>query len=149
MRIYLLAPWVALGPAMLATVPCQAQGNINAGRSPAQIFADTCAVCHRDVHQLRRSSVAFLQKHYTTGYRQAAMMAGYLSRLPVESPPAQPKPAPTTDATTATNASEQQGRQQPATADQPNSVQAEPNGRLPGATPKSAPASRPLIPFQE
>ena len=48
MRIYLLAPWVALGPAMLATVPCQAQGNINAGRSPAQIFADTCAVCHGD-----------------------------------------------------------------------------------------------------
>jgi hypothetical protein len=135
-RIYLLAPGVALGSAMLAAMPCQAQGNINAGRSPAQMFADTCAACHHDARGLRRSSVAFLQKHYTSGYQQAAIMAEYLSRLPSEPRPAQPKPVATTPA----DASEQQGRQQPATADQPISVQAESNSRPP-ATPEARPLS--------
>jgi hypothetical protein len=136
-RIRLLAAWVALGPAMLAAVPCQAQGNINAGRSPAQMFADTCAVCHRDARELKRSSVAFLQKHYTSGYQQAAMMAGYLSRLPLEPPPAHPKPALTTTVTTPADPLEQQRRQQPATADQASSAQAESNSRLPSATPEA------------
>ena len=156
------APWMIIAPFVFLGLPCHAQGNIDAGRSPAQIFADSCAVCHRDARELRRSNAGFLRQHYTSGYEEAAMMAGYLSRPPPPEPrAAQPKRSPAAAAgtppvagTPGTNpvagtnpaeASKQQPRQQPTSADQAKSAQAQPKGRRPGVPAEARPLSQPAV----
>jgi hypothetical protein len=62
-------------------VPVQAQSNLDAGKSPAQIFAGTCNACHRSPREIKRTSAAFLREHYTTGAREAAAMAAYLASV--------------------------------------------------------------------
>jgi hypothetical protein len=62
-----------------AAVP---QGNIDAGKSPAQLFADTCSNCHRRPSELKRTSASFLRQHYTPGAQEASAMASYLSSVP-------------------------------------------------------------------
>ena len=59
----------------------QAQSNLDAGKSPAQIFAGTCNACHRSPREIKRTSAAFLREHYTTGAREAAAMAAYLASV--------------------------------------------------------------------
>src|SRR4051794_11611490 len=54
-------PWLAaLAALTLATLtpamPASAQGNIDAGKSPGQIFADTCAGCHKSARELKRAN---------------------------------------------------------------------------------------------
>jgi hypothetical protein len=58
------------------------QGNLDAGKSPAQIFADTCSACHRRPQDLKRASASFLRSHYSTGSEEASAMAGYLAGIP-------------------------------------------------------------------
>ena len=60
------------------------QGNIDAGKSPAQLFADTCSNCHRRPQELKRTSAGFLRQHYTPGAQEAAAMATYLSNIPAD-----------------------------------------------------------------
>jgi hypothetical protein len=69
------------------------QGNIDAGKSPAQMFADTCSNCHRRPQELKRASASFLRQHYTPGAQEAAAMATYLASIPAakERPKAQEK----------------------------------------------------------
>ena len=64
-----------------AGVPVHAQSNLDAGKSPAQIFAGTCNACHRSPREIKRTSAAFLREHYTTGAREAAAMAAYLASV--------------------------------------------------------------------
>jgi hypothetical protein len=59
----------------------QAQSNLDAGKSPAQIFSDTCNACHRSPRELKQSNPGFLREHYTTGAREAAAMAAYLASV--------------------------------------------------------------------
>jgi hypothetical protein len=59
----------------------QAQSNLDAGKSPAQIFSDTCNACHRSPREIKRTSPAFLREHYTTGLREATAMAAYLASV--------------------------------------------------------------------
>src|SRR5690349_6472242 len=87
--------------AALQMTAADAQGNIDAGKTPAQIFGDTCSACHRSARELRRASASFLRAHYTTGSDEAAAMASYLSGLgggaeprPAQATPAQPKQRP-------------------------------------------------------
>jgi hypothetical protein len=76
-------PWIVgvLGILALAgsAVP---QGSLDAGKSPAQMFADTCSNCHRRPSELKRTSASFLRQHYTPGAQEAAAMATYLSSVP-------------------------------------------------------------------
>jgi hypothetical protein len=58
-----------------------AQSNLDAGKTPAQIFAGTCNACHRSPREIRRTNAAFLREHYTTGTREAAAMAAYLASV--------------------------------------------------------------------
>jgi mono/diheme cytochrome c family protein len=67
--------------ALWAVVPALAQSNLDAGKSPAQIFADTCNACHRSPREIKRTSPGFLREHYTTGMREAAAMAAYLASV--------------------------------------------------------------------
>lgn len=83
-RFRRMAPWMIGLAAVLLAGPAAAQGNIDAGKSPAQIFSDTCAGCHRSPGQVRRAPASFLRSHYTTGSDEASAMARYLANVPNE-----------------------------------------------------------------
>lgn len=72
----LMAGFLA-GPA-----PAQNQ-NLEAGKSPSQIFAGTCTACHKGPRGLLRtvspgSLPGFLRQHYTTSPDMASLLAGFL-----------------------------------------------------------------------
>jgi hypothetical protein len=60
----------------------QAQ-NLEAGKSPSQLFAGTCNACHKSPRGLLKTVSAgslpgFLRQHYTTGGEMAAQLSGFL-----------------------------------------------------------------------
>jgi hypothetical protein len=62
--------------------PAQAQ-NLEAGKSPSQIFAGACSACHKTPRGLLRtippgSLPGFLREHYTTSSNMASLLSGYL-----------------------------------------------------------------------
>jgi hypothetical protein len=81
------APWL-IG---IAVTICASQGyaqkNIDAERSPAELFSDGCTLCHSSPRALKQGSAEFLRSHYTTGTKQAAAMAAYLEAVRREPPP--------------------------------------------------------------
>jgi hypothetical protein len=75
----------ALGLAVLAMIPiaASAQVNIDQGKSPADIFANDCAACHKSTRGLAngQNSLAlssFLREHYTASKDQANALAAYV-----------------------------------------------------------------------
>src|SRR3984885_846235 len=64
--------------------PAQAQAtNLEAGKSPSQIFAGTCTACHKSPRGLLKSVPAsslpgFLRQHYTTSSDMASVLSSYL-----------------------------------------------------------------------
>src|SRR3954463_6012465 len=65
-----------------AAVPGRAQ-NLEAGKSPAQIFSGTCTACHKGARGLLKtvapgSLPGFLRQHYTTSSEMAGVLASYL-----------------------------------------------------------------------
>ena len=86
----------------LPPVPALAQAqNLEAGKSPSQIFAGTCTACHKGPRGLLKTVPAnslpgFLRQHYTTSPEMASLLAGYLVANGVADTRqggAQPKPA--------------------------------------------------------
>ena len=85
-RIGQVVWWVIAVAATVGAAPAVAQSNLDAGKSPAQVFSDTCNACHRSPREIRPAGPGFLRQHYTTGGREAAAMAAYLaSRGPAAS----------------------------------------------------------------
>jgi len=80
-RVSQVLPWIAAAALSAAALPVHAQSNLDAGKSAAQIFSATCNACHRSPRELKQSSAGFLREHYTTGPREAAAMAAYLSSI--------------------------------------------------------------------
>ena len=123
-RIDRIMLWVTGAAVVMTVVPAQAQStNIDAGKSAAQIFADTCNACHRSARELRPTHAGFLRDHYTTGMREAASMAAYLASVGSDPRAGQRRPAPVMGAGHAAT-TETAPRTSPATA--------------PGATPAAA-----------
>jgi hypothetical protein len=65
-----------------AAAPAHAQ-NLEAGKSPSQIFAGTCTVCHKSPRGLLKTISAgalpgFLRQHYTTSPDMAGLLSSYL-----------------------------------------------------------------------
>jgi hypothetical protein len=63
--------------------PAQAQENLDAGKSPSQLFAGTCNACHKSPRGLLKtvapgSLQGFLRQHYTTSPEMAGVLASYL-----------------------------------------------------------------------
>src|SRR5262249_34459808 len=116
-KAYLLAAcMIGLATFLLAS-QCQAQGNIDKGKTPAQAFAETCAACHRGPRALKRTSAGFLRQHYSVSSAEASAMATYLAGFPSE-PEQQSKRSPANGAETRAEAAKQAKRQpKPATAD--------------------------------
>ncbi|MEA3149915.1 MAG: hypothetical protein QOD56_854, partial [Gammaproteobacteria bacterium] len=67
-----------------AAAPVHAQvTNLEAGKSPSQIFAGTCTVCHKSPRGLLKTMPAgslpgFLRQHYTTSPEMAGLLSSYL-----------------------------------------------------------------------
>lgn len=76
-----LGHWLLGIMVVAAATPAAGQSNLDAGKSPAQIFSDTCAACHRSPRELKPSNAGFLRDHYSTGGREAAAMAAYLAAV--------------------------------------------------------------------
>jgi len=60
-----------------------AQENLEAGKTPSQIFAGTCSACHKGPRGLLKtvppgSLSSFLRQHYTTSPNMAGLLANYL-----------------------------------------------------------------------
>jgi hypothetical protein len=77
-----VAPAIGLFVGLLPAI-AQAQTNIDQGKSPAEIFANDCATCHKSARGLangRGSSglASFLVEHYTASKDQAAALAAYV-----------------------------------------------------------------------
>ena len=132
-----LAPWMAAIWVALPATPVAAQGNIDAGKTPAQIFGDTCSACHRSPRELKRASTSFLRAHYSTGADEAAAMAGYLAGVASDPRGSQPKRPPNEVGKQAP------GPSRPAPAEQPKSAQStpgQPKGRPPNLAAQTRPA---------
>jgi hypothetical protein len=131
-------------------LPAGAQGNIDAGRTPAQLFADTCAACHRNSRDVKRATAGFLRQHYTAGSDEAAAMANYLSGVSNDQRGAQPKRPPATVGEPGAENPKQQPKQAPkqppqqaAIVEQAKSAQqgqAKGQPRRPAAAPEIRPA---------
>ncbi|MFL6797862.1 MAG: hypothetical protein ACJ8F3_10660 [Xanthobacteraceae bacterium] len=80
-RVSRVAGWLVGVAGIVAGFPVLAQSNLDAGKSAAQIFSDTCGACHRSPRELRPTSPGFLRDHYSTGGREAAAMAAYLGSV--------------------------------------------------------------------
>src|SRR3984893_2806326 len=68
----------------LAADQAQAQAtNLEAGKSPSQIFAGTCNACHKSPRGLLKTVPAgslpsFLRQHYTTSGEMASLLSAFL-----------------------------------------------------------------------
>jgi hypothetical protein len=65
-----------------AAAPVRAQ-NLEAGKSPSQIFSGTCAACHKGARGLLKtvapgSLPGFLRQHYTTSSEMASVLSAFL-----------------------------------------------------------------------
>jgi hypothetical protein len=62
----------------------KAQENLDSGKTPAQLYASDCAVCHKSPQGLAARGggmlglESFLREHYTASRESAAAIAGYL-----------------------------------------------------------------------
>src|SRR5437660_11311965 len=99
--------------------PALAQSNLDAGKSAAQIFADTCNACHRSAREIKRTTPAFLREHYTTGTREAAMMASYLASVGSDPQAVQQRRPPTLGAGQPASAPSAQSARPPSAAPPP------------------------------
>src|SRR5436305_3236049 len=78
----LAAVLVLIGFGATDTVLAQAT-NLEAGKSPSQIFTQTCNACHKSPRGLLKtvapgSLPGFLRQHYTTSSDMAGILASYL-----------------------------------------------------------------------
>lgn len=101
--------------ALFGAGAARGQENLDHGKTPAQLFASDCAICHKSARGLSRGGglfglQSFLRAHYTASVQSAASLAAYLqavdrkalpprkrtTRRPPKNPPApkvRPKPA--------------------------------------------------------
>jgi hypothetical protein len=167
-----VAPAIGLFMALLPAM-AQAQTNIDQGKSPAEIFANDCATCHKSARGLangRGSSglASFLVEHYTASKDQAAALAAYVmgagggEAAPARGPKpgaapdrnrASAEPAPSRPGEKPDQAPPAAGRPQPATASRTrrNEPVSAPPAQQPAAVvaepaPSSAPAPESPVP---
>jgi hypothetical protein len=69
-------------------MPCaanlaRAQGNLDQGKTAAQLYASACATCHKSPQSVSHTKwffglESFLRQHYTSSGESAAILAAYL-----------------------------------------------------------------------
>lgn len=78
------------------TAPAFAQESLDLGKTPAQLFASDCAICHKSVNGLGRNAGifgldSFLRQHYTASRESAAAISAYIQAMDRGAPPAPAK----------------------------------------------------------
>ena len=78
--------------AMLVMTPAIAQDNYEAGKTPAQMFATDCGLCHKSPVGLSKAGGmfgldSFLREHYTASRQAATAIASYLRSVDAAQPP--------------------------------------------------------------
>ena len=78
--------------ALLVAGPALAQEDIDAGKTPAQLYAQDCAICHKTPHGLTKvggllALQNYLRVHYTASRQSAAAIAAYLMSADSKEPP--------------------------------------------------------------
>jgi cell pole-organizing protein PopZ len=79
---------ISLGAAALALLmagSAAAQENLDSGKTPAELYASDCAICHKSPRGLAQTGgilgvQAFLREHYTASREAAAAIAAYLEQ---------------------------------------------------------------------
>ncbi|HEX5509900.1 MAG TPA: hypothetical protein VFX37_15475 [Pseudolabrys sp.] len=76
-----------------AASPVAAQENVEAGKTPAQLYASDCAICHKSPQGLTKAGglfglAGFLREHYTASRETAQVIANYLKSVDRSTPPA-------------------------------------------------------------
>lgn len=89
---------MGLAAAAVFTATVAAAQNLDAGKPPAKLFADSCATCHRSPRGLAKGRFTltlswFLKDHYATSSDSARMLAAYLESVDEPRPRAAAKPA--------------------------------------------------------
>ena len=79
---------VATVVALVWAMPAGAQENLYGNKSPAQIFASDCAICHKTAQGLSKAGgplglglEGFLREHYTASKETAALLAKYVQSM--------------------------------------------------------------------
>jgi len=129
-------PWTLSLAAALA-LPAAAQ-NLDAGKSPGQIFSEVCANCHRSLRDFKNGvSASFLREHYTTSAEMASTMAAYLSGARRD-----PRGVPSAPATTAREGAAPDLQREPRRPQQPAPKAGGPGQVSPGPVPPSQVSGR-------
>jgi mono/diheme cytochrome c family protein len=73
----------------------QAQGDLDRGKTGAQLYASACATCHKSPPSISKTKwlfgiESFLREHYTSSSESAAILAAYLKGQ--EKPPNKSQP---------------------------------------------------------
>jgi hypothetical protein len=84
--------------ALLWGAPVLAQENLYSNKTPAQIFASDCSICHKTPQGLSKAGgplglglEGFLREHYTASRETAAVMAKYVQSMDTGPAPAEKK----------------------------------------------------------
>lgn len=90
---------------VFGVLPASAQESLDRGKTPQQLFATDCAVCHKSPQGLAKAAgffglQEFLRKHYTASRESALALSNYLNSVgdapaakPAAKKPAQKKEA--------------------------------------------------------
>jgi hypothetical protein len=79
-QVVVRALWVALG-LLAGSLDARAQ-DLDAGKTPAQLFSSHCSACHRTPQGLVKQSfglAGFLRQHYTSSAATASALAAYVA----------------------------------------------------------------------
>ena len=135
--------------ALLGAWPAGAQENLYGNKTPAQIFATDCAICHKSAQGLSKAGGAFgvglegfLREHYTASKETAAVLAKYVQSL--DSSPATPEKS--TKRTASKPAAKKPGEEKtdakPDSKSEPK-ADAKPEAKAEAAKPAAKPESKP------
>lgn len=86
--------------ALLFAGTAGAQENLDMGKTPVELYASDCAICHKSPRGLSKGGgifglEAYLRQHYTAGASSAHAIASYLKAVdrPAATEPAERRPA--------------------------------------------------------
>jgi hypothetical protein len=91
---------ISLGAAVLALFiagQACAQEDLDSGKTPAQLYASNCAICHKTPNGLSKAGgpfglEGFLREHYTASRKAAAAIAAYVDAVDRGPPPVERGP---------------------------------------------------------
>jgi hypothetical protein len=80
--------------AAFAIGPAWAQQNFDSGKTPAELYASDCAICHKTSRGMTKVGgifglTGFLREHYTASREAAAAIAAYVASVDSGPPPRQ------------------------------------------------------------